>query len=118
MVAEPWKTIVPTMSSPNDYHKSGSLKAVVLMTDGKFNSEQFSSQGDSDQQARAMCDAIKANGDVLIYTVAFQAPEEGKAVLEYCATTPSFAFQPDDAAALSEAYANIASSLTNLRIKY
>jgi hypothetical protein len=89
------------------------------MTDGAFNRAEFESeQGDSDTQARAVCDAMKDNGRIIIYTVAFEAPTEGKDVLAYCASAPEFAFTPENGAELTEAYQAIAVSISDLRISY
>lgn len=118
MLAEPWGDILPTAAAPYTYSENNSMKALVLMTDGAFNRVRFSDQGDSDAQARALCDKIKENGNVIIYTVAFKAPTEGQAVLAYCASEPGFAFTPETGEELKEVYRDIASSLTNLRIKY
>ena len=118
MLAEPWSSILPTTAQPYTYSENNSMKALVLMTDGAFNRVRFNDLGDSDAQARAICDKIKENGNVIIYTVAFKAPTEGEAVLAYCASEPGFAFTPDTGEELKEVYRDIASSLTNLRIKY
>lgn len=69
------------------------------------------------EQAKKLCDNIKKEG-VRVYTVAFQAPKSGKAVLEYCATGAEYAFTPDSADELKDAYTKIAQSISDLRIRY
>ncbi|MEL7546461.1 MAG: pilus assembly protein TadG-related protein [Pseudomonadota bacterium] len=118
MLAEPWGAVLPTAAAPYTYSENNSMKALILMTDGAFNRVRFNDQGNSDAQARALCDEIKDNGNVIIYTVAFKAGSDGEAVLAYCASEPELAFTPDDGEELKEVYREIASSLTNLRIKY
>jgi len=118
MIAEPWQTHFTGDSAPLDYTEPDSVKAVILMTDGEFNREEFDDQGSSDEQARAVCDSIKDNDHVIIYTVAFQAPNSGKAVLDYCASGPEFSFAPENGDELSQAYQAIATSISDLRVKY
>ena len=64
-----------------------------------------------------MCDAAKTEG-VVIYTVAFQAPKQGKDILNYCASSSDFAFTPDNGQELEDAYNMIAQSISDLRITY
>ena len=118
MIAEPWKSLLTGTEEPLAYDEAGTIKAVILMTDGAFNSQQFPAQGNSDAQARAVCDAMKADTNIVIYTVAFQAPEAGRDVLEYCASGPEFAFSPQNGAELGDAYNAIAVSISDLRISF
>ena len=85
------------------------------MTDGAFNTDIFPGQGSSDAQARDVCDNIKLK-DVKVYAVALNAPNSGKAVLEYCATGPGYYFEPETGAELKDAYRQIAVSISDLRI--
>jgi len=118
LISENWRPILTGDMEPFPFDQPSGRKAVILMSDGDFIDEEFKSElGTSDQQARKLCDGIKAQGEVEIYTVAFQAPPAGEAVLEYCASTPSMAFSADDATELREAYNAIAGSLSELRIK-
>ena len=118
-VAPDWGSIFTGDSAPLAYDEPDSTKAVILMTDGSFNSQEFYSDlGSSFQQAEDVCDAIKAVGSVYIYTIAFQAPSSGQAILEYCASGPEFAFAPENGEELTDAYQQIATSISDLRIKY
>ena len=85
------------------------------MTDGAFNAEIFPAQGNSNTQARNLCDNMKASG-VKVYAVALSAPKSGQDVLKYCASGPDFYFDPDSAAELTDAYRKIATSISDLRI--
>ena len=55
--------------------------------------------------------------------VAFQVPtyvqttSDGKTILEYCATSPAFAFDASNGEELKEVYREIAKSISDLRIK-
>jgi len=64
-----------------------------------------------------LCDAIKED-DVIIYTVAFQAPQAGKDVLSYCASGPEFYFNAENGQELMESYNAIATSISDLRISF
>ena len=90
-----------------------------MMTDGDFLNEYNlgAGHGDSTAQSKILCDNIKARG-VKIYTVAFQAPAAGKAILGYCASGPELAFTPENSDELKDAYTHIAQSISDLRISY
>lgn len=115
LVSEEWNTIFIGDAAPLDYTEPDSAKIVILMTDGAFNTEIFPGQGSSDDQARDICDNIKLK-DVKVYSVALNAPNSGKAVLEYCATGPGYYFEPENGAELKDAYRQIAVSISDLRI--
>jgi len=117
LIAPEWKSVWPSASKPLGYKEPDSAKAMIVMTDGEFNVEYNSGEGDSFNQAKKLCDNIKAEG-VRIYTVAFQAPKAGKQVLEYCASGTEYAFTPDSADELKDAYTKIAQSISDLRIRY
>lgn len=118
MVAEPWQSIHGSSNQPLDYDEPDSTKAIILMSDGDFLHQEFDELGTSVEQARRVCEAIKAQGDVIIYTVAFQAPEGGRDILDYCASGPEFSFTPESGEELTQAYKAIASSISDLRIKF
>lgn len=115
LVSEEWNTIFTGDAAPLDYTEPDSAKIVILMTDGAFNTEIFPGQGSSDDQARDICDNIKLK-DVKVYSVALNAPNSGKAVLEYCATGSGYYFEPETGAELKDAYRQIAVSISDLRI--
>ena len=116
LISPEWEKAYKTNSKPLAYDEPDSTKVIIVMTDGEFNSQYFGELGSSFDQAKALCNSIKAK-DVRIYTVAFQAPNAGKEILEYCASGPEFAFTPSDGQQLTDAYRAIASSISDLRIK-
>ncbi|MDY6924703.1 MAG: pilus assembly protein TadG-related protein [Pseudomonadota bacterium] len=121
------------------YDTSKTLKAVIIMTDGEFNTPYCSgviasdagsgsgsnsekidcaaSNGDPFDQGRAMCAAMKAQG-VLVYTVGFQIAAGGAAasMLSTCASTPANFYLPASGGDLSEAFKAIGRDITQLRI--
>lgn len=118
LVSDKWDEVFTGDSTPLGFDEPDSMKAVILMTDGDFLHQRFGDQGSSNSQAKAVCDAMKAQDKVIIYTVAFQAPNKGKDILKYCASGPEFAFEPSNGQELSDAYQAIATSISDLRIKY
>lgn len=115
LISPEWDNIWPTASKPHAYDEDGTIKAVILMTDGEFNTFYETGQGDSDQQAKKLCKAMKDEG-VIVYSVAFQAPKAGKKVLKACATSDEYFFDASNGEELKQAYAEIASQLMNLRL--
>lgn len=115
LISDRWSAIFDGTAAPALYTDTEIKKAVILMTDGKFNAIGHTSQGNSPTQAKALCDGMKAKG-ILIYGVAFKAPSEGQALLEYCATNDDMYFNATDTAKLKAAYKQIAVQLSDLRI--
>ena len=115
LVSDNWTGVFDGDAAPLSYSEPDSAKVVILMTDGAFNTEVFPEQGDSASQARDLCDNMKLK-DVKVYSVALNAPTAGKNVLSYCASGPDFYFEPENGAELSDAYKQIAASISDLRI--
>lgn len=84
---------------------------IVLMTDGKMTGASASFNYGLDQSVRAKCNAAKADG-IQIFTVAFMAPSEGKSLLEYCASSKDYYYEPDDMTNLVAAFGEIAEKAT------
>lgn len=116
LISPEFSDIFTGKAAPLPYNEPDGAKAMIIMTDGEFNSQLFGSQGNSVAQAKALCDEIKAK-DIIIYTVAFDAPQQGKDVLAYCASGVEFAFTAQNAGELTESYKAIATSISDLRIK-
>ena len=116
LLSENWKHLLPTSSAPADYSDSSTLKALIFMTDGFMYSPDIG-LGGGDPQARALCDRIKADTHIRIYTVGFNLTSStAKRLLEHCASSPEHYFLADDATALANAYLAIADDLVDLRI--
>jgi hypothetical protein len=58
---------------------------------------------------------MKRSG-IKVYAVALNAPSAGRRVLEYCASGAEYFYQPETAAELTDAYKQIATSISDLRI--
>lgn len=117
LLSPDWVSLWPASSQPKEYGTPDLKKAIILMTDGAFNTVHNSGLGDSEEQALLHCEAAKEQG-IVVYTVAFQAPQEGIDLLAECASDPTKAFAPEGAADLTEAYQTIASEISDLRIVY
>lgn len=114
-ISPDWNDIWPAESAARPYEDSDTIKAVVLMTDGSFNTTYDTDQGNSVNQSKVLCSAMRDQG-VIVYSVAFQAPPGGQAVLADCATSEDHYFEPEDGDALIAVYGEIAASLSNLRL--
>ena len=140
-----WYTVSPQFNSlwssnpAGAYAPRDTLKAVILMTDGDFNSPYCAgvlaadsgsgsgntsdhincdaTNGDPFAQAASMCQAIKAQG-VIVYTVGFAVTKGSQAatILKNCATGPDYAFLPASGDDLSDDFAAIGRDITRLRI--
>jgi Flp pilus assembly protein TadG len=138
MVSPNWNSLWPS-SGAAVYNSAETLKAVVIMTDGAFNTPYCSgvisrqagsgsgansakidcdaTNGDPFEQSRTLCTAMKDQG-VVVYTVGFgiTAGTDEADVLADCASTPANVFLPADGGDLSEAFAAIGRDIKQLRI--
>lgn len=117
LVSENWGSTWGGNSEPDTYQKVANgklIKAVVLMTDGIFNTSYHNDQ--SAKQALAMCDNMKAKG-VTVFAVAFDAPASAQATLKACATSPTdyYADASNDIE-LQAAFSKFANKLGELHI--
>jgi Flp pilus assembly protein TadG len=139
------ETAWPATGVPAAYGKANLIKAVILMTDGIFNtmydhgvpssdssslsggdsvrSVNNSPLGDSITQATALCNAIKTPANkTTLYTVGFDIGSNSaedvaaRNFLSGCATPGGYFYQADDADDLQDAFDAIASSLSELRL--
>lgn len=62
----------------------------------------------------AICDAVKEE-NVIVFTIGFEAPSNGRAVLQDCASSPAHFFDVDGLE-ISDAFSAIASSIRQLRL--
>jgi Flp pilus assembly protein TadG len=140
-----WYTVSPNFNSlwPSSaagaYGDPDLLKAVIIMTDGEFNTPYCSgviardagsgsgsaadhifcnaTNGDPFEQTLASCAAMKAQG-IIVYTVGFQVASGGGAerVIQNCASSSAHVYLPASGADLSEAFKAIGRDITRLRI--
>lgn len=119
MVSPKWAGVWPAASRPEAYGTPDLIKAVVLMSDGEFNTNYLNGRPNSNSrnQAERLCDAMKAE-NVMVFTVGFELRNAGAvAMLEDCATSPAQAYLASNGTELREAFASIAQYLARLRVK-
>ena len=109
-----WSTLL-TGGKPEGYDTEKTIKAVIFMTDGEFNTHYVPQNGDSNTQARELCQGMKDSG-IIVYTVAFEAPRSADQQLRSCASSTSHHYTAESGGELVSAFANIAKSLNKLRI--
>lgn len=114
MISDEWGDVFGGDSAPKPYGTKNLIKAVVLMTDGVFNTAYHND--DSADQAIALCDNMKAKG-VVVFSIAFDAPAGAKKTLEKCATPGSdYYADASNAEDLDAAFASFAAKIKALRI--
>ena len=145
MVSPNWGGLFPQGSQPAAYGTGHLIKAVVLMTDGAFNtayckglvsnvsstsgsgnntdhSTCASPNGTSFDQAQALCTAMKAQpNNIIVYTVGFLhggSDPQAEAILANCATDPQHYYLPTNGTSLEAAFQSIAADLNKLRISH
>ena len=123
LISPEWDRVWPTASRPTEYFEEETAKAMIIMTDGIFNSRNAVGDQDSNEMAAQYCDNIKADTNITIFTVGFGVPDNaptigstGKTILEYCATSDDRALVADNAQQLTNAYASIAAEISDLRL--
>ncbi|WP_306440364.1 pilus assembly protein TadG-related protein [Rhizobium sp. 18055] len=84
---------------------------IVLMTDGEMTGNSSEWNSAKDANVRAACDAAKT-ANVTIFTVAFMAPDKGKSLLKYCASSTSNYFEAETMENLIDDFDSIAQTAT------
>lgn len=115
LISDRWSAIFDGSAAPASFTDGETQKAVILMTDGDFNTIGHRNQGDSATQARALCQGMK-DKNIRIFAVAFKAPPAGQSVLRDCASSSGTYFNATNADDLQNAYKQIAVALSDLRI--
>ncbi|MEO0653601.1 MAG: TadE/TadG family type IV pilus assembly protein [Pseudomonadota bacterium] len=64
---------------------------------------------------KELCEAARVNNDILIFTIAFSAPEAGRTAMLNCATAPGYYYNATPES-LANAFDSIAASITQLRL--
>lgn len=132
----PW----PASSQPAPDSEKNIFRAVVLMTDGEFNTgycngviARDSTDGSGDTadkincnapnggsyaQTEALCAAMKATPNMRIYTVGFDIVNSpsARSLMANCASAAEYAYTADTASGLNEAFRKIGESIGNLRL--
>jgi Flp pilus assembly protein TadG len=140
-VSPSWASLFSASEQGASYSAPETLKIVVLMTDGAFNtgycngvisedsnngagsgSERINcdaTNGEPFSQARSLCTAMKNRG-IIIYTVGFGLSGDANAedFMEDCATSEEHAYLTGSGDELISAFNAIAASITQLRITH
>lgn len=122
-----WSGVFGSQSAPVAYNDRKTVKAMVLMSDGQFNTVggKMSSANERVSQSTAaeICRRMRTNS-VLVYAVGFalddirnrSARENAMQTLLDCAGNPDRYFDAADAGELRAAFTRIATQLNNLRL--
>ncbi len=65
---------------------------------------------------QGICDAATFNSDIIVFTIAFEAPDGGKTQMSECATKGGYYFDAKNGTELDEAFQAIAGQITKLRL--
>lgn len=138
MVSPNFAYLWPNASQkPAAYGTAETMKIVVMMTDGAFNTPYCkgviasnagsgsgsasdhincnATNGDATSQAKELCTKIKAK-NVVIFTVGFDVDSTAKSMLTTCATKTTQAYFPATGGELKTAFKSIAQEISALRI--
>ncbi|WP_421778906.1 VWA domain-containing protein [Hoeflea sp.] len=98
------------------FSKNGSKdpsKFIVFMTDGKNDTGSSSGDAYADRMTKEHCQSAKDAGTT-IFAVAFQAPPEGKSLLQDCASGSKFYYDAESADELTKAFEAIGEEAVKL----
>jgi hypothetical protein len=122
LVSPEWSSIWPGASRPAPYRTAGTTKAVILMTDGIYNTVGGVNHGDysptatrSTRFAQETCESMRAQG-IVVYTIGFEAPSAAKDALRTCASDAGKFYDAANGDQLRDAFRAIAAELNNLRL--
>lgn len=79
---------------------------IVFMTDGEMTSANGNPSSSIDTAVRNQCANIKRD-NIVIFSIAFNAPDTGKALLAYCATDTQHYYEATDSVSLVAAFGDI-----------
>ena len=117
LISEQWGSTWGGESVPDSYSRVTEgklLKAVILMTDGIFNTAYHGDK--SATQAIALCNAMKAKG-VVVFAVAFDAPADAQQTLKSCSSGGNdYYANAGNGKELDDAFSKFAGKLSELRI--
>jgi Flp pilus assembly protein TadG len=118
LISPEWSSVWGANATGDDYQKVTDkklVKAVILMTDGIFNTAYHNGQT-SAQQAINLCTEMKSKG-VLVFAIAFNAPAAAQATLKSCASAGTeYYANASNQAELDIAFAQFAGKINALRL--
>lgn len=80
---------------------------IVFMTDGEMTGSSADWSKSIDTQVRTLCETAKTDG-IVIFSVAFAAPDNGQNLLKACASSTSHYYEPEKMTDLIAAFGDIA----------
>jgi Flp pilus assembly protein TadG len=128
LVSPTWAPIWPALSKPAAYNDGKTIKTVILMTDGVYNTVGGINYGDGSTQAVNasklsvdICSGMKDKG-VIVYTVGFDLNSAGSQkqrvidTLTACANQPGMFFRAETGDELDAVFRQIATQIVSLRL--
>lgn len=126
LISPEWKNVLTGVSQPAEYSNDRVQKAMIIMTDGIFNTEYSSGATPKDsimieksyQEFQDICSAAKTK-KIQIYTIYFEVTNRQQRAIDeltQCASDPSSFYDASSGADLNEAFKSIASRLIGLRV--
>ena len=79
-----------------------------------YGVRKYVGSNSKDGRAEDICDAAKEE-DIIVFTIGFEAPSRGRAILQKCASSDAHYFDVDGLE-IAEAFASIATSIRKLRL--
>jgi Flp pilus assembly protein TadG len=96
------------------YNYAGWMGTNAAYGDWYYDVRNYVPSSTKNARTKSICDAAKDN-QVIVFTIGFEAPSSGKAVLKDCASSDSHFFDVNGLA-INDAFASIASSIRKLRL--
>jgi Flp pilus assembly protein TadG len=126
LVSPNWSSVWPSASRPVAYGDKKTIKAVVLMTDGVYNTfggacdrncSNVSQQATKSQDvARRLCSNMKSQ-NVKVYSIGFKLDDRlAENILRECASTALTFYRAENGEQLRQAFRQIAEDLMRLRL--
>lgn len=142
-MATPANGIIPAQfdNRPLPYEDSETVKYIILMTDGQITEqvrpkntmhllnpevhlekrrsdrERLTPQSTNVNNFKKQCDLAKHTArNIVIYTIAFEAPGTPEAQMKYCASSDSHFFRATGKTEISAAFSTIARQINELRL--
>jgi len=109
---ELWATYSARMLAGEYYYYAGDWDYYRQLR--YYSIETYAGSSQADANLRNICDAANDAG-IIVFTIAFEAPSRGEAVMQHCATTPANYYDAEGLE-ISEAFASIAASINQLRL--
>ncbi len=112
-----WRNWSARMVAGEFYYRGGQLWGGDwdYYQDLRYDSyERYADADQADDNLEAICDAAR-EANILVFTIAYEAPPRGVSAMQYCATTPSHYYEVRGAE-LGDALASIAETINRLRL--